>query len=82
MQHNFQFVLWGKKRSWNRTSNYLITLNEKNLDVKAPGYAAKLRSNFMGTEFRIYDNGLNPDKKGVTESNVRSELGCIFYVSY
>ena len=82
MKHNFQFVLYGKKRSWNRTSNYLITLNEKNLDVKAAGYAAKLRSNFLGTEFKIYDSGLNPKNKGANNMSIRRELGAVYYVNF
>ena len=74
--------MWGKKRKWNRTSNYLMSLNEKNPDTKTPGYIGKLRANFMGTQFQIYDSGLNPDSKGANEQTIRKELGWIFYVSY
>ena len=35
--------------------------------MKAEGsmYVGKVRSNFFGTEFAIYDGGENPTKKGV-----------------
>ena len=37
------------------------------------------RSNFMGTEFKIYDNGLNP-KKCHQWDKVRAEIGAVIYV--
>ena len=42
----------------------------------------KLRSNFVGTEFTIYDNGVNP-KNAMTCGNtrVRRELGSILFES-
>ena len=35
----------------------------------------------MGTEFKIYDNGLNPKKCSMWD-RIRSELGVILYVSF
>ena len=32
------------------------------------GYLGKVRSNFLGTEFSVYDDGCNPDKAKTTES--------------
>ena len=46
-----------KKRSWNKTSNYLITLSFDNFKKDSKDVLGKLRSNFLGTEFKIYDNG-------------------------
>lgn len=77
-----QFLLAGRKRPGNKTSNYLISMSEKDLKTKSPSYLGKVRSNFMGTEFMIYDKGLNPKKKkNVTEENLREELGVITYQS-
>ena len=56
-----RFLLNGKKRSA-RTSNYMITYDQK-CNRKGAGYLGKLRSNFLGTEFNIYDWGENPKKK-------------------
>jgi len=50
------------------------------------GHENTRRANFVGTEFTIYDKGLNP--KDMTKSQiqaamltVRQELGTVFYVS-
>jgi hypothetical protein len=57
-----KFLLSGKKRGANATSNYLISLDQEKLDKKSNGYLGKVRSNFLGTEFYIYDTGKNPNK--------------------
>ena len=75
------FLLAGKKRPGNKTSNYLISMNEKELKTKSPAYLGKVRSNFMGTEFMIYDKGLNPKKRQATMETFREELGVVMYQS-
>jgi len=50
----------GKKRANNKTSNYLISFNKDSINKKEPFYLGKLRSNFLGTEFNIWDHGKNP----------------------
>ncbi len=37
-------------------------MNMNNFDKKSPDFLGKVRSNFMGTEFLIYDNLENPAK--------------------
>ena len=74
------FLLAGKKRAGNRTSNYMVTMNQKDFNTKSPSFLGKVRSNFLGTEFMMYDNGLNPKRKGANPSNVRTELGVVLYV--
>jgi len=76
-----QFLLAGRKRPGNKTSNYLISMSEKDLKIKSPSYLGKVRSNFLGTEFMIYDKGLNPKKKTATQETMREELGAIMYQS-
>jgi hypothetical protein len=40
----------------------------------------KLRSNFVGTEFQIFDNGSNPnDHDDVAGNHVRKDLGAVMY---
>jgi len=73
------FLLAAKKRSGNKSSNYLMTMNETELKVKSPGYLGKLRSNFVGTEFTIYDTGSNPTKRGSAPETHREELGLVMY---
>lgn len=47
---------------------------------KSDSYIGKLRSNFMGTEFNIYDSGKNP-KNSSNFDLVRHQLGSIIYKS-
>lgn len=81
LSENHVFLLAGKKRPHNKTSNYLITMNQKELTVKSPAYLSKLRSNFLGTEFHIFDTGLNPTSRGANASNSRREQGVVLYHS-
>ena len=57
-----RFLLNAKKRGGNKTSNYMISLDQDNLKRKGKGYLGKVRANFMGTEFTCYDDGENPKK--------------------
>ena len=65
------FLLYGMKRLWNVSANYLITQNSKILDKKAPGYLGKTRSNWDGTFYTIYDKNLNPKKGNPDPDDVR-----------
>lgn len=42
------------------------------MNRKGEGYIGKLRSNFLGTEFNIFDWGENPKKKNVSEDKWRT----------
>jgi tubby-related protein 1 len=41
-------------------------------------YLGKVRSNFLGTEFTIFDSKMNP-KKAATKDDVRQQLGVVQY---
>jgi tubby-related protein 1 len=56
-------------------------MNEKELKTKSPAYMGKVRSNFMGTEFTVYDKGLNPKRKAATIETFREELAIVMYQS-
>lgn len=57
-------------------------MDKDKLDKKSPGFLGKVRSNFVGTAFHIYDTGLNPKEiKAKNYDNVRRELGCVIYES-
>ncbi len=73
-----KFLLNGKKRSGNATSNYMITLDQEKMKKGTQGYLGKVRSNFLGTEFYLYDDGVNPKKERGIE-RVRREHGIIEY---
>lgn len=45
-------------------------------------YISKFRSNALGTQFTLYDNGENPKKSWVIGDSVRQELAAVIYVKY
>lgn len=78
------FLMSSKKRSGQKTSNYLISMSEGDLRRSSSNYIGKLRANFVGTEFRIYDDGSNPEDAKEdfgTSSRTRQEIGVVQYES-
>ncbi len=76
------FLMCSKKRSKNKTSNYKICMTENDLSRDGDNYLGKLRSNFMGTEFQIFDNGHGPkDDPEDGEQELRNELGAVTYAA-
>lgn len=87
MKEGDRFLLTAKKRPKNRTSNYLVSLQRGDLLRRgSDNYVGKLRANFLGTEFTIYDNGSSPkdvDQQTLTNnsSTIRQELGIAMYAA-
>jgi len=80
LSHGPQYLMSGKKRAHNATSNYLISYNKNEIKKNSPFCLGKLRSNFLGTEFNIFDQGQNPGKTRDIEK-LRSHLGVVLYES-
>jgi len=77
-----KFLLAAKKKTMNRTSNYMITMSENVLvgNAAEKESVGKLRSNTWGTEFVTYDKGLNPTKnQSADASTLRKELCAVTY---
>lgn len=73
-------ILNAKKKSGNKTSNYIISLSDSDFDRKSPNCVGKLRSNFVGTEFMLFDTGENPKKKKLVDpDSFRRQL---LYIRY
>ncbi|KAK5643618.1 hypothetical protein RI129_007463 [Pyrocoelia pectoralis] len=74
------FLLAARKRKKSATSNYLISTDPTDLSRGGDSYVGKLRSNLIGTQFTIFDNGISPrknsNKEGVTK---RQELAAVIY---
>lgn len=86
LKENNAFLMTSKKRMGNATSNYLISMGRNDFDNRqSPNVIGKLRSNFLGTEYQIYDNGRNPQYERSDDDDgdgkVRSELGVMLYAS-
>lgn len=76
------FLLAGRKRKRSKTSNYLISTDPTDLSRGGEAYIGKLRSNLLGTQFTVYDNGysqLKDDKREERRSNPRQELAAVMY---
>jgi len=74
------FLMAARKRPHNVSANYIITMSKDNFEKESKQTIGKLRSNFMGTEFNIYDNGKNPnDSKNLNE--IRCQYASVVYES-
>jgi len=77
-----RFLMTGKKRAGNKTSNYLISSEKGDMNRSSSSFLGKLRANFVGTEFQIYDDGANPkDMDPDRNEQPRRELGVVLYAS-
>ncbi len=81
-----RFLLAGKKLSQNSTSYYLVSMDKANMTKESASFMGKVRSNFMGTEFTIFDKGVAPkkvddDQLAISMMTVRQELGYCVYES-
>ncbi len=56
------FLLAGRKRKKSATSNYLMTIDPTDLSRNGESFIGKLRSNVIGTQFSIYDGGVESKK--------------------
>jgi len=77
-----RFLLSARKRKKSKSSNYLISLDEEDMSRQSGNFFGKLRSNFLGTEFTIYDKGVKPKEAshgGSQQPTIRSELGAVLY---
>ena len=63
------FLLSARKRKKSKSSNYVISLDEDDLSRQSGNFFGKLRSNFVGTEFVIFDKARDP-----TESETRRDV--------
>ena len=80
--------MFATKRPKNKTSNYIITMDPNNIEKTSNKYLGKLRSNFSGTEFTLFDNGISYEKinennnnnnSNLKNSKLRCEIGSILY---
>lgn len=81
LKNGDRFLLTAKKRPNNKTSNYLISMKRGDLSRTSSNYLGKLRANFVGTEFVVYDNGDSAKDSMKTGEKVRHELACVLYAS-
>eukprot|EP00668_Euglena_longa_P016043 GGOE01020242.1.p1 GENE.GGOE01020242.1~~GGOE01020242.1.p1 ORF type:complete len:422 (+),score=125.10 GGOE01020242.1:165-1268(+) len=76
LEHNRHFLLAARKRKLTATSNYVISTDRMDLGRHSASFVGKLRANFIGTEFLIYDNG---ERQATAQAQQRRTLGCVLY---
>lgn len=73
-----RFICAGQKRLSSRTSNFLIAMDPNPGDRKSDLVLGKLRSNWAGSGYTLFDHGMSPEN-AVTDSALRRELMVIFF---
>ena len=68
LSNGFKYLMSAKKKGFNKSSNYYISLNQNDPTRNDNYLLGKVRSNFLGTEFSIFDKGQNPSKAKSYES--------------
>lgn len=77
-----KFLISSRKRKKSKSSNYLISLDDDDLNRESSSYFGKVRSNFLGTEFILFDHGSKPSKNIKEDEDKikeRTELGGVVY---
>lgn len=76
-------MLYAKKRSFNKTSNYLISVEKNKTNRESDICLGKLRANNEGDKYYLYDPGENYSKVNkFTLDKIRNEWGIFIYVSH
>ncbi|XP_065912385.1 tubby protein homolog isoform X2 [Dysidea avara] len=75
------FLMAARLRKKSKSANYAISVDPLELKRNSSCFIGKLRANFVGTSFTVYDNGVNPSKGEALPggSNCRQELAAIVY---
>jgi len=86
LKNGMRFLLAARKRKKSKTPNYVISLESEDMSKHSKSFIGKVRSNFIGTEFTIFDKGISPTEaqKGMPEGGFqgrRQELGFCTYES-
>ncbi|KAK9819129.1 hypothetical protein WJX74_007829 [Apatococcus lobatus] len=80
MEGSNQVLLAARRRKKSKSSNYVITLDAHSVGRRSPTFCGKVRSNFVGTGFTIYDTGAKPGSRASESGQpTRAELGMVSY---
>lgn len=79
MEEGDAFLLSARRRKRSKSSNYLVSTDPEDLARDSESYFGKARSNFVGTEFTLYDDGISGRKAGTSSVHLRKEVGAVTY---
>jgi hypothetical protein len=73
-------ILYAKKRAFNKTANYLISMEKNKINRNNDVCLGKLRANPEGDKYILYDNGENYSKAATYAADkIRCEHGVFQY---
>ena len=64
LESGARFLMSARKRKKSKSSNYVLSFDEEDTARFSANFAGKVRANFLGTEFVVYDKGQKPQKAG------------------
>uniref|UniRef100_A0A7E4VL01 Tubby-like protein n=1 Tax=Panagrellus redivivus TaxID=6233 RepID=A0A7E4VL01_PANRE len=73
------FLLAARRRKKCVTGSYLISCDATEMTRESGSFIGKVRSNALGTEFTVYDNGVNPKKSKLMSQDLRREMTACIY---
>ena len=80
------FLLAARKRKKSKTANYVLSLDAEDINKHSNTYTGKVRANFIGTEFTVFDRGVSPESDEAKQEDpgapaLRQELVFCTYVN-
>lgn len=73
-------ILYAKKRAFNKTANYLISMDKNKSSRSSDLCLGKLRANPEGDKYVLYDSGENFTKaQNMVPERIRNEHGYFTY---
>lgn len=78
------FLMSARKRKKSASANYVISSTKLRDNKQKEDVVGKIRANFLGTSFTIYDSGMNPFKEKDSNSrstSIRREYASVIFVS-
>eukprot|EP01113_Clastostelium_recurvatum_P041545 TRINITY_DN6617_c0_g1_i1.p1 TRINITY_DN6617_c0_g1~~TRINITY_DN6617_c0_g1_i1.p1 ORF type:complete len:449 (-),score=86.48 TRINITY_DN6617_c0_g1_i1:30-1376(-) len=88
LEESNTFLMAARKRKKSKSSNYLMSLARGASSRDSTSFIGKVRSNFVGTEFIVYDDGDAPDpsteepgEPTSSTNTIRQELASVIYSS-
>ena len=64
LENGTQFLMSARKRKKSKSSNYVLSFDQEDTARFSGNFAGKVRANFLGTEFVVFDQGQKPQKAG------------------
>ncbi len=64
LESGTQFLMSARKRKKSKSSNYILSFDQEDTARFSANFAGKVRANFLGTEFVVFDKGQKPQKAG------------------